>query len=475
VLLDFVLPAENPIDQQVRQQGNAQGTMQLDLRWANDHDPGVDGCPATAWQADSQRFTARPRTNDHHMGMLRLGGANDRWDQSKRIPFDVYQVDPDGTALKTVDFVLSAQRLIDKSHKTGTDGAVTYTTGDDQPAAALRAGGSVSPAMGVPPHWPLGPPAAPPRMAPSAAARRLQPGLPCSRKMCCAGIGSTQPIIGGKPGRWQSLCRRQGAYQIAATGAKLSLPADDEGYVKGASTTSTANLASGADPDDHYLHESLFRWAGWSLVVPRPGRTLRAQDGDSGVQAEVPTDVTDAAPLPMGTASWPASWPRKAVCPGCASALPIACARGWSISPVTASMSTIPRSVTEKTNWRSRSQSRTGASSRWTCPCWCNARVPARESLERMVIRSNYDADPATFLTTGAFADAIKLPASPISPTRPRTSGMWCHPRRRKRCARPTVCSIRCSGPHRVSVTRTRWPRANRARSTMPVRALTWR
>jgi hypothetical protein len=28
--------------------------------------------------------------------------------------------------------------------------------------------------------------------------------------------------------------------------------------------------------------------------VPRPGRTLRAQDGDSGVQAEVPTDVTDA-------------------------------------------------------------------------------------------------------------------------------------------------------------------------------------
>jgi hypothetical protein len=191
VLLDFVLPAENPIDQQVRQQGNAQGTMQLDLRWANDHDPGVDGCPATAWQADSQRFTARPRTNDHHMGMLRLGGANDRWDQSKRIPFDVYQVDPDGTALKTVDFVLSAQRLIDKSHKTGTDGAVTYTTGDDQPVAALRAGGSVSPAMGVPPHWPSGPPAAPPRMAPSAAARRLQPGLPCSRKMCCAGIGST--------------------------------------------------------------------------------------------------------------------------------------------------------------------------------------------------------------------------------------------------------------------------------------------
>ena len=48
----------------------------------------------------------------------------------------------------------------------------------------------------------------------------------------------------------------------------------DEGYVKGASTTSAA--PGRGDPEDHYLHESLFRWTGWSLVAPRPGRTLRA-------------------------------------------------------------------------------------------------------------------------------------------------------------------------------------------------------
>ncbi|HBO79268.1 MAG TPA: hypothetical protein DD502_14070, partial [Cupriavidus sp.] len=414
VLLDFVLPAENPIDQQVRQQGNAQGTMQLDLRWANDHDPGVDGCPATAWQADSQRFTARPRTNDHHMGMLRLGGANDRWDQSKRIPFDVYQVDPDGTALKTVDFVLSAQRLIDKSRKSGTDGAVTYTTGDDQPVAALRAGG-----IGVSRH---GRAAA---LAFGAASSAAKDGAVRSGAAASAGIAlftedvlrgyrvDVQPIIGGKPGRWQSLCRRQGAYQIAATGAKLSLPADDEGYVKGASTTSTANPASGADPDDHYLHESLFRWAGWSLVVPRPGRTLRAQDGDSGVQAEVPTDVTDAVAAADGNGILTSFVAAKGSLPrlrfGFAYRL-----RARLVDLAGNSLDVDDPSLGDGENELEVTQPVTYWRFEPVDPPVLvqRARASEGESLERMVIRSNYDADPATFLTTGAFADAIKLPAS---------------------------------------------------------------
>jgi hypothetical protein len=76
------------------------------------------------------------------------------------------------------------------------------------------------------------------------------------------------------------------ALPLHRDGDTIELP-DDEGYVKGASTTSSAG--ADGDPDDHYLHESLFRWTGWSLVAPRPGRTLRSQiDETSGVQGEVP-------------------------------------------------------------------------------------------------------------------------------------------------------------------------------------------
>src|SRR4029077_14789863 len=40
------------------------------------------------------------------------------------------------------------------------------------------------------------------------------------------------------------------------------------------------------------------------------------------------------------------------------------------------------------------------------------ARLSEGEALERMVIRSNYDATTATYLATPAFAAAIALPAS---------------------------------------------------------------
>src|SRR5690606_19377379 len=75
----------------------------------------------------------------------------------------------------------------------------------------------------------------------------------------------------------------------------LDLP-DDEGYVKGASTSSALPGADNTqNPDDHYLHETLFRWAGWSLVVPRPGRTLRSRDDtNTGVQTETPESVKDS-------------------------------------------------------------------------------------------------------------------------------------------------------------------------------------
>jgi hypothetical protein len=71
---------------------------------------------------------------------------------------------------------------------------------------------------------------------------------------------------------WRSLCRRVGTYSFPGTGVdKINVGEDDddEGYVKGGSTSS-----SDAQDSDLYFHETVFRWNGWSLCAQRPGRTI---------------------------------------------------------------------------------------------------------------------------------------------------------------------------------------------------------
>lgn len=76
--------------------------------------------------------------------------------------------------------------------------------------------------------------------------------------------------------RWASLCRRQGPWRIlAADQSELQAGAlDDEGFVE----TGVTSKPEGGQPD-LYAHESLMRWAGWSLVAPRPGEAILPDDG----------------------------------------------------------------------------------------------------------------------------------------------------------------------------------------------------
>ena len=69
------------------------------------------------------------------------------------------------------------------------------------------------------------------------------------------------------PDEPRSLCWRQGHYVFHKAGESLDLK-PEEGYIKSSSATSQPD-----DPDldgQLYLHESLFRWNGWSLCVERP-------------------------------------------------------------------------------------------------------------------------------------------------------------------------------------------------------------
>ena len=65
----------------------------------------------------------------------------------------------------------------------------------------------------------------------------------------------------------------------------------DEGFVKGASTTSVP----GETDADLYLHEAVFGWDGWSLVAKRPGQAIVDNAGD---------DVGTATPSRPATSRW---------------------------------------------------------------------------------------------------------------------------------------------------------------------------
>ena len=409
LVLDYVLPERSPIDEAVSASNDAQGVMGLEVEWGDPHVPADDARPRTAWQADQARFTTRPRTYDHERGMLRLRNSHDRWHEAKESQFDVFQVDPDGGALKTVDFLLTAQRLVAKSLALGKPGDVTYTTGDKQPVAALRSNG-----LGVSRHGRAQ------QIAQSAASAALKNPLIEAGGASSTGVVlfaedvlrgyrvDVQALPGGTPAKWHSLCRREGEYRFVGTTDTIGGVAEDEGYVKGASTTSGADGAA-VDPDDHYLHETLFKWTGWSLVAPRPGRTLRSRiDPASGVQGEVPEDVIDEATTGNGLAVTFAA--PKGSLPRLRFGVPyrfrarVVDVAGNSLAHDDRSLEQDPDTTQPVVYTRFEPVDPPALVQR--------ARLSEGESLERMVIRSNWNVDAKAYLTSAAFANAIALPAS---------------------------------------------------------------
>ena len=306
LVIDVALPDRNPLLDALAASGaasHAEGAIGLAVSWPAPAAPDADAYPTTAYALSSSRFVTRARSSDVGDGQLQLQGAGDLPDKVAS-DFDVYQVDPDGTALKTVGFVLSAQRLINRPVTERAE--VTYTTGDEQGVAALRSGG-----LGVSRHGRAQRVAA--DMAAAALKHQALAASPAdSRKVALFAEdvqrGYRVDVLDDKDGQWRSLCMRRGDYTLVRAGQPLALP-PDEGYVKGASTT------SGDSPDDHYLHESMFRWTGWSLVAPRPGRTIRSRTADgTGLQSEEVVDVTDQADKGTGVVAkfraLPGSLPR---------------------------------------------------------------------------------------------------------------------------------------------------------------------
>ena len=423
LVLDFVLmesgPLEEPFARDASRPGDGltridnlpiiwtSGRIQLDIARRNRRDSAEDVTPKTAFLSAPGRFITRPRTADHINGLLNLEKADDSYEGSSGSTFDVYQVDPDGSALKTVNSLITEQNLLSRYLNGGRKNRkVTYTTGDQQGSAALRSSG-----LGVSRHG-----RAQSVAIDAAAAKRknelIENGkgnkvtlfaedVLCGYRVDVAAVKDEHQT----PGAWRTLCARQGDYSLVKNGEKLDI-APDEGYVAGPSTTSDIN-----SPKDHYLHESLFRWTGWSLCTPRPGLIIKAEEeSGSQVQYEVPTRYEDEDAVDKGCGVRVSFVTKKGTLPRLrygqlyrfrARIVDLA---GNSLALDDPSLDALIGASSAVGYWRFEPIDPPVIVHR--------TRVSEGESLERMVIRSNYNTSTEGYLTQWPFTVASQYPAS---------------------------------------------------------------
>ena len=212
-----------------------------------------------------------------------------------------------------------------------------------------------------------------------------------------------QDVTGPGPGPWRSLCLREGRYFVLDDAGTIvrSFELDDEGYVKRSGATS-------ADDQDSplYVHETLVRWDGWSLVTPRPGRKIKAV---SGTRTEpdgrvVPTQTEEVvAPIPEPEAKLhlatvfetpPGTLPRLRIGRTYRFRIPWVDLAGESVKPIP---STAP--VSADVTYRRFEP---------LAPPVLLPQVPYTpgESLEHLVVRSSFDVPASTYLS------AVLVPAN---------------------------------------------------------------
>lgn len=407
LVIDFVFEDDGGIaDRIALGGGTGVGQMQLQVKW-DGAAPGDDALPRTAWLARKDRFVTRARTDEHAAGLLRLQDSDDGWSvhkDEKEGLFDLYQVDPDGAALKTVNYTLTAQNLLGKSLSLRQNaGEVTYTTGDRQPPAALRSCG-----IGVSQHGRAV------KLAEIAAAADLK-NTEIANGNADKVVLFAEDVLRGyrvdiaevpnlvQPGKWRTLCAREGRYEALGSGRALDYK-PDEGHVSGASLSGDPD-----DPEEQYLHESLFRWTGWSLVAPRPGKVIKSEtDEDTHLQAEVPAEVTDTADKGNGLAvdfrALPGSLPRLRFGRNYRVRARIVDLAGNSLALDDPSLDPLEQASDAVGYWRFEPVDP---------PVLVQQeRLSEGEQLERMVVRSNLGKSAAEYLETQDFKDAIQDPAS---------------------------------------------------------------
>ena len=232
------------------------GTIRVVPTYTSSHPNAVFGPPFRPWTAYrvvGPLFCAESSGPDLEHAMLRLEGAGDALDLAASSAYDVVQVDSEGAALRLVATAstLQALRLARPRNLTGID------TPDEEGLPTLRSGGLSVVRSG---------------RALTLAKRLVDTKALDGQTDEDAVVLNAEDVNrgyrldvehDGKP--WRSLHRRVGTVTLHGSGVPPEV--HDEGYVKSTSATS----ADDKDSDLH-VHEALVRWSGWSLAAERPGR-----------------------------------------------------------------------------------------------------------------------------------------------------------------------------------------------------------
>jgi hypothetical protein len=255
------------------------GLVRVLPTWPAEGPQALNYSPWTAYRLDldTTRFEAAPRSQPIQSGMLALEPGS----------YGLVQVDVDGAAIKINNTMLHLQRSVPE--KAGLpslrSGGISLVR--DGRAEQVRQGFANAATVNA----------------------ALESGAPEPARLFAEDLvrGYRIDIWDSQTTRWHSLCRRIGTYRFVEAGIEREF--EDEGWVQlGARTAPvTGNPAA---PDDLYLHESLFRWEGWSLTAQRPGKALSRQ-ADPAAPPEAPVNEP-ATPFKLVTSFRvpPASLPR---------------------------------------------------------------------------------------------------------------------------------------------------------------------
>jgi hypothetical protein len=251
-----------------------QGKVRVEVDWADPtvlpawHTPDVP--PWTAYALDGTLF--RPRSTagvnaEGTRGLLDLRDVRDfSPEMQKRTPYVIAQVDVDGGALKLLNTAATLVRM-DRPEVTN------YRTPDRSDLPTLRTG-----ALALYRReraWATRAQILRASQAQAMFAAANRPDFFAEDLL----RGYRIDIWDDVSEEWHSLCLRNGVYRFSKEDG-LELALRDEGYVK----STSASRGEDGTPKDLYLHERLASFDGWSLVASRPGRTL-------------PADPTEAEPV----------------------------------------------------------------------------------------------------------------------------------------------------------------------------------
>jgi hypothetical protein len=290
--LGLVLDLQVPLDSTIPAASTLKVVPQLSASFTVNT---VTAMPKTAYQLTASSFRATPKagSTDLKNGLLNLGNTS---------AFDVVQLDVDGAALKLLNLAATLEQL--ERVPAPQEPIVVADASGKQGLAALGLANEIPKILKVAQRVSLPSlrsaglsvvrvdrPQVVVAMIDSANAhnallKNAEAKLPAAAPKGTTKTETVETILyaddlvrgyridvwSSDNSAWHSLCMRKGKFNFtrkAGTDRTFS-----EEAIVGMATTEAADGSS----DDLKLGESLFRWDGWSLAAPRPGKTIGPDD-----------------------------------------------------------------------------------------------------------------------------------------------------------------------------------------------------